>query len=175
MPNLITVAQFRELPEGGEYVYELHHGEVVALARPKARRAKLQHRLSRLLAPKLHTFGEVTLEAPYRPLAEFDLRAADVAVISHRRYDEIDPDDNLRGAPELFIEVKSPSNSRKQLPELAALCLGNGARDFLFVDPAARTVAVIRSEGSAVLYSSGDSIPLNAFAGAGLAVHEIFV
>ena len=87
-------------------------------------------------------------------------------MISHRRYEEIDPDDNLRGAPELVIEVKSPSNSRKRLQELAALCLANGAHEFRIVDPAARTVAVIRSEGSAVLYSSGDSIPLNAFAGA---------
>jgi hypothetical protein len=32
--NLITVAQFRELPEGGEYQYELQHGEVVELTRP---------------------------------------------------------------------------------------------------------------------------------------------
>jgi hypothetical protein len=30
LPDLITVAQFRQMPEGGECSYELHHGEVVA-------------------------------------------------------------------------------------------------------------------------------------------------
>ena len=44
LPNLITVAQFRELPEGGECTYELHHGEVVAVTRPRARHSELQHR-----------------------------------------------------------------------------------------------------------------------------------
>jgi len=33
LPSLITVAQFRELPEGGEVTYELHAGEVVAVVR----------------------------------------------------------------------------------------------------------------------------------------------
>ena len=36
LPDLITVAQFRELPEDEAYLYELHHGEVVALPRPKS-------------------------------------------------------------------------------------------------------------------------------------------
>src|SRR4051812_21154136 len=110
LPNLITVAQFRELPEGGEFTYELHHGEVVAVTRPRARHFALQHRLTHLLDPKVAKFGVVGMEFPYRPLAEFDLRAADVAAVSHERWAAIDPDDNLRGAPELVIEVKSPSN-----------------------------------------------------------------
>src|SRR5882672_824507 len=112
LPNLITVAQFRELPQGGEYAYELHYGEVVAVTRPKSKHFRLQRRLRRLLETKLHAFGEVEIEVPYRPVAEFELRAADVAAISRVRWDAIDPDDNLRGAPELVIEVKWPSNTK---------------------------------------------------------------
>jgi len=119
LPHLISVEQFRQLPEG-ELLYELHHGEVVALTRPRARHWKLQLRLSRLLEPRLKDFGEVATEVPYRPLAEFELRAADVAAISRARWDAIDPDDNLHGAPELAIEVKSPSNTERQLRELVA-------------------------------------------------------
>jgi len=159
LPNLITVAQFRELPEGGEYAYELHHGEVVALTRPKARHSKLQARLRHLLEPKLRAFGEVTIEWPYRPVSEFDLRAADVAAIARHRWDAIDPDDNLRGAPDLVIEVRSPSDTWKQLQELAALCLAD-----------ARTVSVMRPEGTASVYDTGGSIPLTAFGGGGLAM-----
>ena len=31
LPSLITVEEFREMPDSGEYAYELHHGEVVAV------------------------------------------------------------------------------------------------------------------------------------------------
>ncbi len=43
-PGLITVEQFRQMPEGGEFAYELHHGEIVAVTRPKAGHSKLQLR-----------------------------------------------------------------------------------------------------------------------------------
>jgi Uma2 family endonuclease len=174
LPDLITVEQFRQLPKGGEYAYELHHGEVVALTRPKPRHWLLQSRLRRLLEPKLKDFGEVETEVPYRPVAEFDLRAADVAAIARSRWKAIDLDDDLRGAPELVIEVKSPSNTRRQLQELAALCLANGALEFWIVDTDASTVSVVRSEGSAVVYAAGSIIPLSTFGGGELAVDEIF-
>lgn len=175
LPNLVTVAQFRELPESGECAYELHHGEVVAVTRPKTRHTKLQVRLSRLLETKLQIFGETIIELPYCPLAEFEVRAADVAVVSHERWNTGDPDGFLTGAPELVIEVKSPSNTPKQLRELAALCLANGTREFWVVDADARTVSVTQREGSATLYSSGHSLPLASFGAGDLAVDEIFV
>jgi len=174
LPNLITVEQFRRLPEGGECAYELHHGEVVAVTRPRARHWKLQLRLSRLLEPKLKSFGEVGMEVAYRPFVEFELRVADVAAISRERFDAIDPDDNLRGAPELVIEVKSPSNTPRQLQELAALCLANGCLEFWILDMDSRTVSVVRSQGFAEVYAAGSAIPLSAFGGGELAVDEIF-
>ncbi|MDR3702799.1 MAG: Uma2 family endonuclease [Candidatus Sulfopaludibacter sp.] len=174
LPNLITVAQFRDLPEGGEYAYELHHGEVVALTRPKIRHTKMQVRLSRLLELKLKSFGEIIIELPHCPLAEFEVRAGDVAVISRSRWDASDSDGYLAGAPDLVIEVRSPSNTRKQLLELAALCLANGAREFWVVDPDTRTVSVMGPEGSASVYDAGGSIPLAVFGGGDLAVDEVF-
>ena len=173
LPQLISVEQFRQLPKG-ELLYELHHGEVVALTRPRARHWKLQLRLSRLLEPKLKAFGEVATEVPYRPLAEFELRAADVAAISRARWDAIDPDDNLHGAPELVIEVRSPSNTERQLRELVTLSLNNGAIEFWIVDADRKTVTVIRREGTATVFAAGASLPLAAFGGAELAVDEIF-
>ena len=173
LPQLISVEQFRQLPED-EYQYELHHGEVVALTRPRARHGKLQSRLSRLLEPRLRTFGELATEVPYRPLPEFELRAADVAAISRSRWDAIDPDDNLHGAPELVIEVKSPSNTERQVRELVALSLNNGAIEFWIVDIDKKSVTVIRRDGATSVFSAGDNLSLAAFGGGDLPVEEIF-
>jgi len=174
LPDLMTVEQFRLLPEVGEYVYELHHGEVVTLTRPKARHERLQKRLCGLLEPKLKAFGEVSTELSYRSVPEFDLRTADVAVVSRSRWDAVDLDDNLRGAPELVIEVRSPSNTPRQLRELAALCLSTGALEFWIVDPEKKSVTVFTCEGGAVAYSSGASVPLASFGAGDLPVDEIF-
>jgi Uma2 family endonuclease len=84
LPRLITVEQFRQLAEGGEFAYELHYGEVVRMTRPKLAHERLQRRLMRLLeaAPPNYEMG---VEYAFRPVAEFDLRAADVAAVSAAR------------------------------------------------------------------------------------------
>jgi Uma2 family endonuclease len=115
----------------------------------------------------------VRIEYPYRPLPEFELRAADVAAISRARWDAIDPDDNLHGAPELVIEVKSPSNTERQLRELAAICLNNGAREFWVVDIEKKAVTVMHREGLATVFPAGSAIPLAEFNAGSIAVEEI--
>jgi Uma2 family endonuclease len=174
LPDLITVEQYRRLPDDDTHLYELHQGEIVEVTQPKAGHSKLQRRLERLLQAKLERFGEVAVEWPYRAVAEFDLRAADVAVISHDRWNAIDPEDNLRGAPELVIEVISPSNTKAKLRELVSLCLANGAVECWLVDRKKKSVTVIRKDGSTVVYEPGSDIPLAAFGSDLLSVAAIF-
>jgi len=173
LPQLMTVEEFRRLPEG-EPEYELHFGEVVAMTRPRPRHWLLQRRLVRLLEPRLKEFGEAGVEIPFRALPEFDLRAADVAVISHARMAALDLDDDFRGAPDLVIEVKSPSNTERQLRELAAFCLTRGAMEFWIVDGERKSVTVFHRDGIPAVFNSGDNISLAAFGGGELPVDEIF-
>ena len=173
LPQLISVEQFRQLPDG-EYQYELHHGEVLATTRPKHRQVNLQLRLSRMLELRLAPFGEIATEVPYRPFSEFDMRVADVAAVSRARWDAIDPDDNLYGAPELVIEVKSPSNTERQLRELASICVNNGALEFWIADADRKSVTVVRRDGIPAVFAMGASLSLAAFGGGELPVDEIF-
>jgi Uma2 family endonuclease len=69
LPDLITVEHFRQLPESGEFAYELHYGEVVAVTRPRLVHERLQRRLMRLLEELLPTY-EIGVEYAFRPLAE---------------------------------------------------------------------------------------------------------
>jgi Uma2 family endonuclease len=127
-----------------------------------------------LLHAKLADFGEVAVEWPYRALSEYDLRAADVAVISRDRWDAMDEDDNLRGAPDLVVEVKSPSNTRQQLSELVSLCLEHGSREVWIVEPEKKSVAVYRSGQPVAIYAPGDAVPLAAFGSDTLPIDDIF-
>jgi len=171
----MTVEQFRELPlDKWPVVHELHHGEVVTLTRPKAKHYRLQTRLLDLLRPRAAHLGVVGIEMPFRAVPQFDLRAADVAFVTQCRWDAIDLEDNLRGAPELVIEVKSASNTWAELRERASLCLANGCQDFWIVDEKACTITAISRDGKAVKYSAADSVPLPLFGGDCLPVADIF-
>ena len=122
-PLLITVEQYRQIPEREDVIQELHWGQLVNLTRPKARHVKLQSRLVRLLRPKAEHLGYVESELTFRALPEYDLRAADVAFVSKERWDAVGDDEDLLGAPELVFVVLSPSNTQTRIRELAALCL----------------------------------------------------
>ena len=174
LPDLITVEQFRQLPERGEYCYELHHGAVVAVTQPKAGHWQLQRHLMDLLRPKLSGFGEVAVEVPYRAVPEFDIRAADVALISRERWDAIDPEGDLYGPPELMIEVISPSNTRAKLRETVSLCLANGALECWLVDRKKKSVTVVRKDGATSVYGGDSAIPLAAFGSDCLPLSAIF-
>ena len=52
-----------------------------------------------------------TMEFAFRALPEHELRVADVAFVSRERLNNTDPDDNLHGAPDVVVEVFSPSNT----------------------------------------------------------------
>ncbi|MGA7237345.1 MAG: Uma2 family endonuclease [Bryobacteraceae bacterium] len=173
LPDLITVAQYRLLPDDGGAVYELHHGEVVTVSRPKAWHWEMQEHLVGLLKPRLPRF-RVGMEFAFRAIPEFDLRAADVAAVGSDRYAVCDPNDNLHGAPELAIEVKSPSNTKREMQDMASLCLANGCIQFWILDRNTKSVTVIQRDGSRQTFGIGETLSLAAFGGESLSVAEIF-
>jgi Uma2 family endonuclease len=100
-----------------------------------------------------------------RGLPEYDLRGADVACVSRARWDATRDDDNLSGSPELVIEVLSPSNTKEQMREKAALYLATGCEEFWLVDTRHKTVTVARRGGESRIYQAGGSVRLSAFEG----------
>ena len=162
-PVLLTVGQYRRLPVREDVVHELHWGQVITLTRPRMRHAKLQSRLVRLLRPKAEHLGVVESEVAFRALPEYDLRGADVAFVSRERWETASDDDNLHGAPELVIEVLSPSNTKSEIQEKAALCLATGSREFWVVDVKRKCVTITGTDGQAVVYQMGERMPLPLF------------
>jgi Uma2 family endonuclease len=172
--GLMTVEQYRELPETGPFYYELRRGELVQVARPKLKHIRVQRRLRRFFDATLGHFGIVENELPFRALPEYELRVADVAYVTRERWEKAG-DDDLFGAPDLVIEVLSPSNTAREIQEKADLCLANGCRQFWVVDSRLRQIAVSTPDGLTRIYRSGESIPLVFAENQSLKVDAVFV
>lgn len=157
----MTVEDFRALPEDAGPVYhELRHGELVTVTRPKLKHSLIQRNLRELLQQFAEPGSYVDTEVAFRPLPEHELWVADVAYLSAERFREADPEDNIRGAPDLVIEVLSPSNTAAEIYEKEQVCLANGAREFWVVDADRRQVKVSTPDGRTVTWQSGQEVPL---------------
>lgn len=162
--HLMTVEDFRKLPEDqGPVYHELRHGEIVAVTRPKLKHSLIQGNLRDLLKQSMKSGGYVEIEVAYRPLPEHELWVADVAYLSAERFQQADPEDNIRGAPDLVIEVLSPSNTATEIYDKEKLCIENGAREFWVVDPVRRQVKVSTPDGHTQTWRSDQEIPLPLF------------
>lgn len=171
----MTVEEFRQLPEDrGAFYHELHHGELVTLAPVKLKHSLIQGNLRDLFRKVAEPGSYVEIEMAFRPLPEHEFWIADVAYVSAERFRAADPEDNIRGAPDLVVEVLSPSNTAAEMLDKEQICLANGAREFWVADPDRRHVKVTTSEGGTKIYRCGDQIPLRLFGNCSLAVDSIF-
>jgi Uma2 family endonuclease len=171
--KLMTFAEFERLPNTPEgFLYELRHGELIKLTPPKIEHGRVQWRIRRLLESAAATAGIVTNELGFRALPDHEYRVADVAFVSKARWDAAK--DYLDGAPEIVVEVLSPSNSATEMIEREKLCFENGCREFWLVDSELRLVKVSTPDGHSIAYHAGQEIPSPLLNGGRLAVDAIF-
>jgi|SRR5689334_3617468 len=88
------------------------------------------------------------LEAGYiLSRAPLTIRQPDVSVLSRERINATDPDSYFEGAPELAIEIVSPSDAAEDLDIKTRQYLLSGARQVWIVYPTTQTVQIFsRSE-----------------------------
>jgi Uma2 family endonuclease len=172
--KLMTFAEFGQLPDEVCRRHELRHGELVEVPEPKLKHSLRQHRLVQLLSSAYGAAAFVTMEFGFRGLPEHEYRRADVVCISPERLAAAKSLDYFLGAPDMVIEVLSPSNTKAEMRDKAALCLANGCLEFWVLDEKKRQIAVSTSDGVIITYHSGQAIPLRLFGNASLAVDRIF-
>ena len=99
--------------------------------------------------------------------------APDIAFIAHDRVSP--PVAGYReGAPDLAVEVISPSETRPEVARKAALWLELGAKSVWNVNPKKRTVEVNRADGSKKLFHETDELVDDTVPGFRVKVSEIF-
>jgi Uma2 family endonuclease len=172
--RLMTFTEFEQLPEPKSGRYELRRGELHTVAPPKWDHYMCQLRLLPILAKAAGSRGIVGMEMAFRATPNHEFRYADLGYLSKERAESVAGRGNLAGAPDLVIEVLSPSNTVAEIWDRKTMCLENGSLEFWIVDIDHRQIEVSTPDGSTRTYKSGQQIPLFFAAGSTLAVDAIF-
>jgi len=145
----LTVDRFRELPEVDGYRLELVRGRVAREPAPGPRHGQTAFAFLDLLRRfgKDAGLGLVFFDTGFVLSRDPDtVRVPDVAFVTTDRIPAEGIGDQFwELAPDVVVEVTSPSNSASDMQRRALDYLDAGARLVWVADPATRTVAVYRS------------------------------
>jgi len=161
--TLMTVEEFDALPEEPGVRYELIEGELYVLASPMYYHQDICTRIMLELGPWARAHGGSVNHHTDFKMADNTVLAPDVYYLSTESLARIDPHKRNEGAPDLCIDVWSPSNERQEedLRRKAKIYLANGAKAVWLIYPEARIARIykpgkpveIRDEDEALLDS----------------------
>ena len=158
-PDRVTPEEFEELP--GNERFELIDGELIERPDMGMEAAAIADETTYALKTYAKTnggrgFGDGT---PYRGfgLLGNDILKPDASYIAAGRLDEI-PVGNCDIAPDLAVEVVSPSDNANDVQDKAAEYLRCGVRVVWIVYPTTRQVHAVREEGDVRVFRVGDEL-----------------
>lgn len=142
----LTAGEYARLPDRDDgYKDELVQGSVVCEPPPSYDHGATALRIARLLADFVERYGlgEVVGEAGFLLARQPDtVRGPDAAFVSTERLARHRGQTFFTGAPDLAVEVISPSSSKGSVSEKTRDYLAAGARMVWNVDPERATVTV---------------------------------
>jgi len=146
--TLLTSDQFLAMPEefdqhGNRIKDELIGGEIVPMAQPSYFHDRVKNRINRLLIRFLDTNPHLPLDAVVEmgiQVSDYDSFVPDVAIL--RTGEQPVSSRIYRGAPEIAIEVVSPTDTAKHLKRKVDAYLQAGSKSVWIVFPEARSVQV---------------------------------
>ena len=159
--------------------YELIDGELIVLPSPSA-----AHQLTSIaLSSAMHIFERanelgMVLHAPYDViLSDTDVVQPDILFVSNERA-RIRTPANMRGAPDLVVEILSPLSARRDWRDKFELYSKHGVKEYWIVDPSNRVVWLALLRGGALeiagTYGVGDTVSSSVLAGFSVKVDDIF-
>jgi len=144
--TLISVEEFDRLEEPDELSYELDEGELVVMTKPRPLHNRIAERLYRALSRYLesHQVGEAFIFEYLFVLGPNIKRAPDVSFLRAERANQIDPNADIPGAPDLAVEVLSPNDTVSAVRRKIRQYFAAGAQCVWIVYPETREVEVWR-------------------------------
>lgn len=177
--QLMTADELLALPRG-EFRYELVNGELKKMSPAGQKHGRITVRLTEPLAKHVrdHQLGQVyAAETGFKLKSDPDtVRAADIAFVRRERLEVLGETESYwPGAPDLAVEVNSPSDTVREVEKKVIEWLEFGSRLVWVVSSKLHTVTVYRSLTDIVALTEKDTLDGgDVVPGFQIAIAEIF-
>jgi Uma2 family endonuclease len=174
----LTYEDLRAMPDDGRR-YELIDGEVFIAPAPRPKHQRTVGRVYRALADFVEErgLGEVLLAPTDVVLGERTAVQPDLLFIRQDRASLV-TELNVQGAPDLVIEVLSPSNEDFDRETKLQVYARAGVRELWYLDPESRTADILELGGGRYLLvaklSDTETITSNVLSGLCLPLADLF-
>lgn len=144
-PAIFTYADYVQMPE--DVRCEIIDGELIMAAAPSMQHQRIARHLARIMDPFIaaNRLGELFFAPTDVYLSETNIVQPDLLFVSSAR-SHILTDANVRGAPDLIIEIGSPSTARRDRTIKADLYARFGVTEYWICNPTSETVDTLRLE-----------------------------
>jgi len=173
-----TYEDYLKLTTYSDKRYEILEGELYMVPSPNTRHQRISRNLEFILYRFVEErgLGEI-LYAPYDVILSFtDVTQPDIIYVSKERA-EVITEKNIEGAPDLVIEILSPSSQERDRDIKKKVYAKAGVREYWIVDPEEKAVEVYRmgKKGYTLSGRFFDKLTSSTFPGLVINLLEIFV
>ena len=141
-------------PEDGRR-YEIYDGEVFVVPSPLPLHQIVADNIARLLAEYSNVHGGLAITAPLDIVfTEYDVLQPDIVFFSGERRHLVKLDEVIRHAPDLVVEVLSPSTESTDRGKKLQAFARFGVPEYWIVDPRAGATEVLRLTGTVYVLHS---------------------
>ena len=138
----VSYADLERAPEDGRR-YELYDGEVFVVPAPLLRHQIVQLRIAEMLDRYAVTNGGVAASSPIDIVfSDYDVLQPDVIYFSPDRANLVHLDRVIRDAPDLCVEVLSPSTAATDRGKKMQMFARYGVRAYWIVDPMEQSIEI---------------------------------
>jgi Uma2 family endonuclease len=174
----VSYADLERAPEDGRR-YELYDGEVYVVPAPMPRHQRVQIRIVEWLDEYAESVGGFVADAPIDIVfSEYDVLQPDVIFFQPTRVHLIDLDRAIRHAPDLCVEILSPSTEATDRGRKLQMFARYGVPEYWIVDPLNEAIEVHRLEagtyGLVQRATGDDEVRSPVLPGAALRARSIF-
>ena len=172
-----TYEDYRNTPD--DIRYELHDGELIVVPAPNMAHQGISTTLLRLIDTLvyLRKLGKVFHAPTDVVFSDTEVVQPDLIFVSNER-SHILTENNIRGAPELIIEILSPSTAGRDRTFKRTLYERHGVKEYWMVDPSARNITILLLGESgyelAGIYGEGQTLTSTTLSGFSLDLDDIF-
>ena len=133
--------------------YELLDGELIMVPAPNIKHESVRSLLGRELINFIveHKLGNLFYAPCDVMLSDTDVVQPDLLFVSREREHLLSDGQKVQGAPDLAVEILSPSTAKQDRSEKRALYGKHGVTEYWLVDPVAETVQIHRLQGGVLV------------------------